>query len=52
MTFLVIGFKKLTLPLVANRVKSFNRVNIKILNFPDITLKLETKHLGLVIRLS
>ena len=32
----------LTLPLVANRVKSVYRVNFKILNFEARTVKLET----------
>ena len=36
------GLEKLTLPLVADRVKSVKRVDLKILNFDAMTLKLET----------
>ena len=44
-------FKKFTLLLVANRVKSAFRIDIKIFNFEAMTLTFETYHLRQTIRI-
>ena len=45
-------FKIFTLPFGVYRVKSFDMVNSKNLDFKTMTLKFETQHLGIIIWLS